>query len=70
MTTTSEDVTAASNGSAPDIELTIEQKVDILIWLHAELAQRFTATAGVVSGMLAQQMQPQVQQAILQRLMG
>lgn len=64
-------MTAATNGTAPEmVELTAEQKLDTLIWLHAELVCKVDRVAGALSAMLAQQMQPQVQQAILQRLLG
>ena len=60
--------TVTANGAVA--ELTVEQKIDLLAWLHAEQGQKIAKTAALVATLMAQQMQPQVQQAILQRLMG
>lgn len=49
---------------------TLEEKVDTLIWLHTELAMRYLSLATALAGILAQQAQPQVQQAILAQLLG
>jgi hypothetical protein len=58
------------NGSATDTRIAeLERKLDELIFYHAELSLRFNNLAVAFSAMMAQQMQPQVQQAILGRLM-
>lgn len=48
----------------------IEQRLRILAWLHAEMSWNHQRVAQVVAMMLTQQMQPQVQQAILAQLNG
>jgi hypothetical protein len=45
----------------------LEEQVQTLIWLHAELSYAIKAAA---AAQMAQQLQPQIQQAILQRLQG
>ena len=61
---------ARTNGSAPSEleELTLEQKVDTLIWLHAEVTLRLMQVATALAGLITQQMTPQVQQNILGQL--
>lgn len=59
----------SSNGNPTDTKLGIlEDKLEMVIWLHAELRGQFLSMAKAVSALLAQQMQPQMQQAILDRL--
>lgn len=72
---------APTNGAAdaplnPD-QMTTEEKLDVLIWLHAEmhvrtslLAEQFAKVAAALAALLAQQMQPQVHQAILSQFLG
>jgi hypothetical protein len=61
-------MTAATNGIAPP--LTVEEQLQIAAWLIAELQYRNLRLASTLAGMLAQQMQPQVQQSMLNQLMG
>jgi hypothetical protein len=49
---------------------TLEQQVGVLAWLHAELGHKHFLLATSVATLLAQQMQPQLQQSILRKLMG
>jgi hypothetical protein len=62
------------NGTAPAApeaaELTLEQKVDALIWLHVEAHDQVIRLAMAVSSLLAQAAQPQMQQGILSQLLG
>jgi uncharacterized coiled-coil protein SlyX len=59
------------NGSATDARIAaLEQKVELLDWWRAEQAQTITRLASALAAMLTQQMQPQVQQAILAQLTG
>jgi hypothetical protein len=51
-------------------EATTEQKLDLLIWLHAEQAQQVQRLAIALSGLLMQSAQPQIQQTILSQLLG
>jgi hypothetical protein len=56
-----------TNGANPT-ELTLEQKVDTLIWLHTETSIQLMQVAHALAALLAQQMIPQVQQGILAQL--
>jgi hypothetical protein len=48
----------------------LESDIQLLAWLYAEQAFRSLQVATAMAAMLAQQMQPQMQQAILQQLTG
>ena len=61
----------ARNGSQTELQLTgLETKVDLLIWLHAEQAQQVQRLAVALAGVLAQMAQPQIQQNIVNGLLG
>lgn len=63
--------TQARNGSVTEARLTaMQEQLNLMAWLHAELAAKCERMAAAVAAMLSQQMQPQMQQAILSRLMG
>jgi hypothetical protein len=76
MTTRADRAAAASrNGSVtmPTAEeriATLEEQVQLLAWLHAEVVFGTTKMAHALAAMLAQQMQPQIHAALLQQLMG
>ena len=57
---------------APPVEdyPTVEDQLRLCAWLIAELQFRNLRLATTLAGMLAQQMQPQVQQSVLSQLMG
>jgi hypothetical protein len=72
---------APTNGAADaqidPSQMSTEEKLDTLIWLHAEmhvktslLAEQFAKVATTLAALLAQQMTPQVQQAILSQFLG
>ena len=55
-----------TNGAPP----TVEEKLDQCAWLIAELQYRNLRLATTLAALLAQQAQPQVQQTMLQQLLG
>jgi hypothetical protein len=48
----------------------LEQQIMVLAWLHAEQVYRSTLVAKGLAALLAQQLQPQIQQVILNQLTG
>jgi hypothetical protein len=63
--------TQTRNGSATDARITkLENDLALMAWLHAEQTGKVERLAGAVAAMMAQHMQPQMQQAILARLTG
>jgi hypothetical protein len=61
----------AGNGTqaTADIEL-LQQQVVLLAWLHTEQAMQVQRLAVALAGILAQMAQPQMQQNIINQLLG
>ena len=48
----------------------LERQVAVLAWLHAEQAHQLKHVANTVAGLMMKQMSPQIQQGILDKVMG
>jgi hypothetical protein len=59
------------NGSATSAKIAaLEEKVELLDWYRAEQAEQIKKLAMAMAGLLAQAMQPQMQQGIVGQLLG
>jgi len=69
--TETQGLSAPSNGAEPEAPPpTVEQQLQLCAWLIAELQYRNLRLATTLATMVAQQMQPQVQQSVLTQLLG
>jgi hypothetical protein len=64
-------MTESPNGAVKSLDqLTVEEKIDFLTWLHAEQDNRIQRLALAMAGLLAQAYQPQMQKQIVDQLLG
>jgi hypothetical protein len=64
-------MTARTNGSSVAARVErLEQQIALLSWLHAEKAHQVMLMQNALAGLLTQQLQPRIQEAIRRQLGG